>query len=70
MPTPIFPQPQPDPFFLRFDDDWLEPVKHEEIKLTPCCPRCRRGTPAHGTLPCGYPTGCPNPSCTHHTATR
>jgi hypothetical protein len=29
-----------------------------EPAATPCCARCRRGTPAYGALPCGMDLNC------------
>lgn len=57
--------------FLRTAEGeaWLEPIVREKEDPKPCCPKCRRGTKAHGIQPCGYKdfrTGCPNESCEHH----
>lgn len=46
-----------------------ETNERDRSRVTPCCAKCRRGMPGHGVLQCGFPNGCPNPKCAHHTPT-
>jgi hypothetical protein len=42
-----------------------EKGEQDRPRVTRCCARCQRGIRGYGELPCGYPTGCPNPNCAH-----
>lgn len=50
----------PKPHITDDEAQWLEDAKAPDVERTPCCAKCRRGTRAHGTLPCGYILACPN----------